>query len=76
MAGSNNSKKPIVHGFVDPTDIPFYCKKCAHYQNPKGSFPYCDRREDGKFRPEVAFSCYVNVSDSSKKEKNNNGNNI
>ena len=66
----SNSKKPIVHGFVDPTDIPYYCKKCKHYNSGGSGFPFCDRREDGKFRAEVAFSCYeVSMKESEPKKQ-------
>lgn len=49
--------KPIVRGFFDPTEIPYYCRRCVHYQNNNSGFPICDKREDGKFLPEIANTC-------------------
>ena len=50
--------KPIIHGSVDPTEIPYYCRQCIHYHSEGAKFPWCDRREDGKFRAEIAFTCF------------------
>lgn len=51
--------KPIVHGYSDPCEIPWKCKKCANYDNNGSGFPRCIRREDGKFVPEIEYMCYV-----------------
>lgn len=50
--------KPIIHGNVDPTEIPSYCRMCQYYNSNGTDYPKCERREDGKFRPEIGFSCY------------------
>lgn len=55
--------KPIIHGTGDPTEIPFYCKRCKFYNSNGSDFPKCTRREDGKFKPEVAFTCYLSKKD-------------
>lgn len=52
------TNKPIVHGCFDPTEVPYWCRRCIHYKSGKGlSFPICDKREDGKFKPEMANAC-------------------
>ena len=50
--------KPIVHGYSDPCEIPWKCKKCVYYDKNGSSFPKCTRREDGKFVPEIEFTCF------------------
>lgn len=50
--------KPIIHGSVDPTEIPYYCKMCKFYDNNGTGFPRCTNREDGKFKPELLYTCY------------------
>lgn len=50
--------KQIVHGCLDPTEVPYWCRRCIHYKSGKGlPFPICDKREDGKFKPEMANAC-------------------
>ena len=57
--------KPIIHGNVDPTEVPYYCRKCKFYVNNTNDFPRCSKREDGKFRPLTGFDCYrVRLEDS------------
>lgn len=56
MKHSHVSKKPIVHGYSDPTEIPYWCKRCVHCNHTSTGYT-CDRREDGKFKPEIDFSC-------------------
>lgn len=66
------SLKPILHGRGDPSEIPYYCKKCEHFRKCGSNFPTCDRREDGKFRPEVAFTCLVLRKNTSENKESGN----
>ena len=50
--------KPIRRGFVDPTEIPYYCQRCVHFRSEGSKFPFCDLNEDGKFKATVAFTCF------------------
>lgn len=52
------SLKPIVHGYSDPCEIPVKCKNCTYYDRNGKSFPRCTKREDGKFVPEIEFTCF------------------
>lgn len=49
--------KPIRHGYSDPSEIPYWCKKCEYYSSNGTDFPKCTKREDGRFKPEIEFSC-------------------
>lgn len=51
------SLKPIVHGGFDPTEVPYYCSRCVHYQSKGFPFPRCTKREDGKFKPDIEHKC-------------------
>ena len=48
--------KPITHGYSDPTEIPYCCKKCKFYNHNGKDFPKCDKNENGRFVP---YFCYV-----------------
>lgn len=52
--------KPIIHGRFDPCEVPFYCKKCKYFESNGSGFPRCTKREDGKFNPEIGYTCYRN----------------
>lgn len=69
-----SSLSPIMHGYSDPTEIPYYCKKCVHYCKNGSSFPTCSKREDGKFKPDICFSCLErkHFYPKNKKEDTNN----
>ena len=50
--------KPIIHGYCDPFEVPYYCKKCKFFEKNGGDCARCTKSENGKFNPEVGYSCF------------------
>ncbi len=61
--------KPITHSIGDPFAIPYYCKKCK-FAEVHGESGTCHFREDGKFKPDVAFSCFRMIIPETRHDKN------
>lgn len=49
--------KPIVHGTPDPFEVPYWCRRCIHFVRTGSEFPHCDFTENGRFSPDITFSC-------------------